>query len=328
MNTLITGSSGFIGSVLAKKLSEQGDTLHLFVRDPASVMELNLKDTKIFKGDLGDKNSIAAAMNGCDKVFHCAAYAKLWAKDKNVFYNVNVEGTRNVLEQALQQGVNKVVYTSSTAVWGPNPYKIITEDDPRLLSFDSDYDLSKHLAEQLVKEFSAKGLHTVIVNPSRVYGPGKLSYSNAFTRLLTQAVMGKRVTIPGSDNTIANYAFIDDVANGHILAMEHGLNGERYILGGENISYKKLLEIVTAATGEVKVLKLPAAAMKLIGWFELLRTKITGSEPAFTPKMLNRYFTDMAFSCDKAVQQLGYHITPFEEGLKNTIAYIKNNHHG
>lgn len=324
MNILLTGGTGFIGDVLSRKLTAAGETVHLLVRDPAKAVALSGPYTRIFKGDIYDADSVSKAMKGCNRVYHCAGYAKLWARDKSVFYTINVEGTRNILEEACKQQAEKVVFTSSSAVWGPNPYKTITEDDPRLVAYDNDYDLSKHMAEELVNEYVQKGLNAVIVNPTRVYGPGRLSYSNAFTRLLSLALNGKTVVLPASSKTIGNYAFVNDVADGHIKAMEKGQNGERYILGGENLSYEKLFEKVKIKAGNVKLLRLPGPVMKLAGWIQLLRSALFKTEPAYTPGMLKRYFSNMALSSQKAIEHLGYHITPFDEGLDKTIEFIRN----
>ncbi len=327
MKIMITGATGFIGQNLAGKLAQQGHNVHALVRNPQQANDLQAMGVGLFNGDITDKDTIAQAMHGCEQVYHCAAFASFWSKNPGEIFKVNVEGTRNMLEQALQMGVTKFVYTSSTAVWGPNPYKTINEDDPRIFGFDNDYELSKHMAEQEVISFAKQGLDAVIVNPSRVYGPGKLSYSNAVTRMLHDALSGKMVMLPNGRGNLANYTFVHDVVEGHILAMQHGRTGERYILGGENLSYNELLALLLHKIGRVRILKMPRTLLKVLGGFEMLKSRITGKAPAFTPNMLDRYFVNMAFLSKKAEEELGYHITPASLGFDQTIDFIKRQMH-
>lgn len=325
MNIMITGATGFIASGLALKLAQEGNVIHALVRNPSQATMLNHPNIHLYKGDLNDETSIQHAMHNCEQVYHCAAYAKLWAKDRNDFYKINLEGTRNVLTQAQKAGVMKLVFTSSTAVFGTSMLTPMNENDPRITAYDTDYELSKHLAEEEIRSSAANGLHCVIVNPSRVFGPGPLSYSNAVARLLLQALQQKTIIIPRGGKTLANYAFVEDVINGHMKAMKYGKPGERYILGGENLSYTQVLEIVKSKIGTMRVLSLPLPVMKAAGWLQLLKSKITGEFPAYTPKMLDRYFQNAAFSCQKAEKELGYQITPFAEAIEATIQYLKKN---
>lgn len=326
MNIMITGATGFIASGLALKLAGDGNKIHALVRDISKASELNHPNIRLFKGDLNDQGSIRAAMEHCDQVYHCAAYARLWAKDRNDFYRTNLEGTRNVLAQAYKTGINKLVFTSSTAVFGTSKLGPMNEHDPRITAYDTDYELSKHLAEEEVKNYTNHGLQCVIVNPSRVFGPGPLSYSNAIARLLLQALQKKTVVIPMATNTLANYAYVADVVNGHIKAMEQGKAGERYILGGENLSYKDVISAVKKKINTVRIISLPLLIMKAAGWIQLLKYNLTGSLPEYTPKMLDRYFLNAAFSCQKAEKELGYKITPFNDAIEETIQYLKINY--
>ena len=323
----ITGATGYIGYQLAKKLASGGHSIHALIRRQSDVALFQNPNIKVFYGDITMPETIREAIKGCEYVYHVAAYAKLWAKDPSVFYEINVRGTSNVLREALQAGVKKLVYTSSTAVFGPSLNPLVCEKDPRMISFRNDYDLSKQLAEYLVKEHAQKGLFSVIVNPSRVYGPGLLSYSNAFCRMLLDCVKGKFVFVPGVKNVQANYAFIDDVVDGHIKAMRRGISGEKYILGGENITYEEVLRIVKNEIKKIHLIPMSLTAMEVLGYIELIKNKLTGKEPLITPGAAKRYFLNSSFSCQKAIMQLGYSITPFAEGLKQTIDYINTIHH-
>src|SRR5579863_3028229 len=230
----VTGATGYIGHRLTKKLVESGHSVNVLIRCQNDAGLFDDPNIKVFYGDIMKPETIREAIKGCEQVYHTAGYAKLWAKDPSVFYEINVNGTKNVFREALNAGVRKLVYTSSAAVFGPSFNSLICEKDPRTISFRSDYDLSKQLAEYQVKEYAQQGLFSVIVNPTRVYGPGLLSYSNAFCRMLLDGMKGKFVFIPGGKCVVSNYAFIDDVVDGHIKAMQWGISGERYILGVEN----------------------------------------------------------------------------------------------
>ncbi|MET0243835.1 MAG: SDR family NAD(P)-dependent oxidoreductase [Flavitalea sp.] len=317
MKILVTGAGGFIGNRLAETLAAQGHHINAMVRNLPSAA---VKDPNIsyIKGDITDHSSVINATTGCDQVYHVAGYAKLWAAERKTFFNVNVTGTENVLKAALSEGVKKVVYTSSCAVFGPSLLTPITENDPRITAYTNDYDLSKLFAESTVKEYCAKGLNAVIVNPSRVYGPGLTTHANMISKLVLKARAGRPVLVPYIKNVIGNYAYIDDVVNGHIRAMLKGRTGERYIVGGENLSYEEVFKIVKEEIPSARLIPLPASAVKLWGNFELLKHRLSGSEPKFTPDAAKRYLQDAAFDCSKAINELGYNITGFREGIRNT----------
>jgi nucleoside-diphosphate-sugar epimerase len=324
MKIFITGATGFIGGRLASKLAAEGHQVNALVRERSNTGGLRHPNIRPVRGDLQDIVAIGRGMRGCEQVYHCAAYAKLWAKDRNLFYKINLEGTNNILEAAGRHNIQKIVYTSSTAVMGQSAnHRPLTEKDPRVQPFQDDYDLSKQLAEQQVRAYAKKGLCAVIVNPSRVYGPGSFSHSNVICRMLYNALRGQRIFVPKAGNCLANYAFIDDVVEGHLLAMQHGNSGQRYILGGENVSYDEFLETVTGFTGKLSITKLPLGFMKFCGSVQLLKATLTGSFPAYTPKILSRYFIDSTFCSDKAINELGYNITPFSRGIEKTINYLK-----
>lgn len=320
----ITGATGYIGHQLSKKLLEQGNELHLLIRKKNDDPLFQNRSVKLFYGDITDEQSVREAVKGCGQVYHVAAMAKLWSKDPSLFYEVNVRGTANVLREAFNTGVKKIVYTSSTAVSGTAPERITKEEDPRLDSFKSDYDLSKQLAENLINEYVSKGMHCVIVRPSRVYGPGPITYSNFFCREIISALKKKYAIIPYAKNVIANYAFIEDVTDGHIGAMKSGRAGEKYILGGENITYDTLLSYLKQYLKKVVFIPATKPFIMLASYKEVLKSNITSREPELIPAAVKRYFTNAAFSCDKAKNQLGYTITPFKIGMEKTINYLKN----
>jgi nucleoside-diphosphate-sugar epimerase len=319
----VTGATGYIGSQLVTRLVKDGATVHALVRNTSAHSQLRHPRIKIFPGDVRNLESVRKAIKGCGGVFHLAAFARLWSRRPAQFYEINVQGTRNVLVAALENEGSTLVYTSSTAVFGHSINCPLCESDPRTIGYNNDYDLSKCMAEELVLDFGKQGLDTRIVNPSRVYGPGPDRFSNPFTRLIERAVTGRRIMLPGCASVIANYAFVQDVVEGHLLAMDSGAAGERYILGGENVSYRELFDYVRKAIPGVRMVLMPRASLKITAALHLVRSAMFGTEPPFTPSSIERLYANTAFSCQKAIQQLNYRITPFEHGLLTSIQSIK-----
>lgn len=266
-------------------------------------------------------------MAGCDAVLHGAALTQLWHRDRSLFYRINVMGTRNVLEAALQQGVPKLVFTSSCAVLGPSNGRPVTEEDPRFTPFENDYERSKYCAEELLKEYTAKGLHTVIVAPPRVYGPGLSTKGNPIGNFVRNTIKRKIAFMPAAKNVVGNYAFIDDVVQGHFLALEKGQSGEKYILGGENISYRQLFDTIASASGKkLTIVAVPVTLLKIWAAVVAGASFVTRQHTHLSPKVVGRLMQNRAVSCEKAVQDLGYQITPFRRGMEMTIAHLNKAH--
>ena len=320
MKVFLTGATGYIGHKLALKAAKEGHQVAALVRNLRSPHLPRHPGIQFFNGDVTDYSSVAKAMDGCDAVLHCAALTQLWHRDRSLFYRINVMGTRNVLEAALRQGVQKVVFTSSCAVLGPSHGTPVTEADPRLTPFENDYEISKHKAEALVKEYTSRGLHTVIVAPPRVYGPGLSTKGNPIGKLIRQSLKRKVAFMPAATEVVGNYAFVDDVVDGHFLALEKGRSGEKYILGGENLSYRRFFDTLAEASGKkliivtvpVVVLKFWATAVAGAGFIFRRHTHLS-------PKVVKRLMQDRAVSSEKAVRELGYQVTPFRRGIELTI---------
>ena len=325
MKILITGATGYIGYKLAMEAARRNYTVHILVRDLESPLLPVHPNIVKFKGDITDKTSVIAAMMNCDKVMHAAAIAKLSAKDNNVFYSVNVEGTRNMLDAALALGVKKFVFTSSGAVIGPSGKYPMSENDPRIAAFENDYEISKHWAEELLKEYCRRGLFAIIVAAPRVYGPGHECNGNTMNILLKNILSMRLAFVPSCDNIVANYAFVDDVVNGHFLAMDKGLGGEKYILGGENLSYRSFFQAIKQNTGEkIRLIRIPKLLLKIYSFFYMSLCALVGKETHISPRVVDRLAQNRALSCDKAIRQLGYSITPFSIGIQKTILHLKN----
>jgi nucleoside-diphosphate-sugar epimerase len=327
MNIFITGATGYIGNNLAHRLAAEGHQVNALCRSANKAELLNHKNIRIFDGDITDYNSLLKAMQGCGQVYHLAAFARVWAKDNSTFYRLNVEGTKNVLDAARAAGVKKVVFTSTAGVLGPSGSKPVTEDDTRIGEVMNAYEDTKTQAEALCREYCDKyGMHIVTVNPPRVYGPGIESESNAVTRLIKLFLKGKWRIMPGDGKGTGSYVHVDDVVNGHILAMEKGRSRERYILSGVNASYIEFFDIITKLTGkQTKLYNFPVWLMMFSSYCLMGYTKLTGKAPLLTPEWVKKYFYDWSLSCEKAQLELGYTYRPLEEGLRETIEWVKKN---
>ncbi|MBS1750282.1 MAG: SDR family oxidoreductase [Bacteroidetes bacterium] len=326
MAILVTGATGYIGSKLTAKLAEQGQHVHILCRTSPTLPEFQKPNIKIFLGDITDTDSLKPAMENVDQMYHLAAYARLWAKDPSTFFKLNVKGLDNVLATAQEKGISKIVYTSTAGVIGPSKEKPMTETDPRITGFFNLYESTKSESEKVARGYAEKGLHVTILNPSRIYGPGFDTGSNPFTKIMEMYIKGNWKIIPGSGNDIGSYPFIDDVVDGHIAAMEKGRSGERYILGGVNASFNELMSLIKKYTGIDRKLKhIPFFFLDILSRLMLLNAKLTGKPPMITPDWVAKYKFDWALDSSKAIQELGYRIRPLEEGVRETIAWIKEN---
>lgn len=324
----ITGATGFIGYALTQKLVEQGHIIHALVRNPSKSPALVHPNIILFKGDLNNEASITTAIKGCSQVYHVAGDVRIWAKNPKEIFETNIVGATNVFNAALQEGVEKIVFTSTCGVTGPSLTKPMTEEDPRIVGFDVEYELSKKIAEDNALKFFEKGLNIVIVRPSKVYGPGQTKSRFSAMQLIADFIKKKFVLIPAPGNFIANFSFINDVVDGHIKAMEFGRSGEKYILGGQNISHQQFFACINNfMNNRCRIIKIPKAAVKLWAYIQLLKYRLLGQAPLFTPKSVSRAFAHHQYSSDKAIKELHYHITPLNDAVKQTLHYLNTYHH-
>lgn len=324
MKIFLTGATGYIGSVLMEQLLEEGHTLHALHR-PSSEKKVDFSRPGIrpFEGDLLNVSSLERAMHGCEAAYHMAACASVWAPDPTLFYDVNVTGTRNVLNTARQLGLERVVLTSSAATLPSSPDGSPVDETAEKEQFETEYARTKFLAEEEARKFSRQGLPTVIVNPPRVYGPGLLTESNAVTRLIKWYLEGKWRFLPGDGTFIGNYTFVEDVARGHRRAMEYGKPGDRYILGGENSSLNDLLQRLARVSGiNRKLWRIPMPLVRALARAEQWKADYLGLAPLITPSWLENYQKNYSLDSRKAVRELNYEITPLEEGLRKTVRWL------
>lgn len=319
---LVTGSTGFIGSALVRELALRGHMVHCLYRNIEKVKAITGPGISFFKGDILDTGSLKDAASGCDGVFHTAAFTGINASD-NVIYDLNVKGTINVLEAACFAGAKDIVITSTAGVFGPSSGRTIDETTKRTAGFFIKYEETKALAEQKALAYAEKGLNIRIVNPTRVYGPGPMVASNSVTKMLKLYSRGRWRFLPGDGRSTGNYVYVNDVVNGHILAMENGLPGERYILGGENADFITLFESVATVTGRrYSMVRLPLSLMLTTARISEIISSLSGNPPFITRGLVKRYNHNWELSSDKAVKEIGYTITPLSLGVAETLKWL------
>lgn len=328
MKILVTGASGYIGHKLAHLLANEGHIVHALVRSDAGANLLQHPNIILFKGDVLQKQTLVPAIKGCGQVYHTAAMVGAWARRLQEFYDVNVTGTHHVLDTAVAAGVQRFVFTSTAGVLGPSSGEPIAETHRRTLPFRIDYDRSKRDAEDLVQAYAAKGLSTVVVSPAKVYGPGHTSHSLTANAIIGSFLKSGIAFIPSPGTYRVCFAYVDDVVQGHIQAMAKGVPGETYILGGNNVSYAEFFGLIrTLSGGKGRIVALPKAAVKAAASAQEISHRIIGSNIRFTVNSVDHLFSNYTFSSDKAIRQLGYHITPLEVALAQTIQFLKSNTH-
>ncbi len=322
MKTLVTGANGFIGSAVVRLLLDKGHEVRVLVRPGSDRRNFDGLELDIIEGDLRNTPSLKQAVSDCNTLFHLAADYRLWIPDPENMYKTNVDGSRNLIMAATDAGVNKIIYTSSVATLGINSNGTVS-DETTPVSLDDmtgHYKRSKFLAEQevnkLIKEHSCP---VTIVNPSTPVGPRDIKPTPT-GRIVLDTIRNR---MPAYVDTGLNIVHVDDVANGHLLAMEKGEIGERYILGGDNMTLASILEYICVSQDmSPPTIKLPHNLVLPIAWFMERIASITGKEPRATVDSVRMSKKMMFFSSDKAKEKLGYQSRPGVEGLKDAIDWF------
>ncbi len=321
----VTGATGFIGTKLVNELIREGHTVHALTRAKSNRDGLDHERIKLVQGDIMDFNSLLAGMQGCTHVFHLAAYAKNWAPDPKIFYDHNIIGMRNVFEAAMKTGIQRVVWTSTIVTFGPTAPGVVGDETMHRITghYYTEYEETKAIAEQAALKRAEEGFPVVIVNPTRVYGPGKLTEGNSVSLMIDQYDRGKIPILLNNGINIGNYALVDDLVRGHILAMEKGRIGERYIIGGENASLKRFFEFVDEVSGKKHFqFNLPPKVGLAYGNIQKFAAEKFGIYPQITTGWVETFLQDWAYSCAKAERELGYTFTPLREGIRLTYEWI------
>ena len=326
MKALVTGATGFVGAAVVRALIKTGVEVRVLARRDSDFS--NLQQFKIdgAYGDLRDKGSLRKALADCGQLYHVAAHYALWARDPAIFYDVNVTGTKNLMEAARDVGTDRIVYCSTIGAIGlPPGGGLGTEETPvSLEQMAGHYKRSKYLAEQEVLALAKQGLPVVIVNPSAPVGEGDVKPTPT-GQMIVDFMKGR---MPAYIETGMNIVDVDDVAAGHLLAMQKGRIGERYILGTKNLMLRDIFEILSRLTGvAMPSVKLPRELILPLAYLNLAFSWVTGIPPRIPLEGVKMAKYKMHYDCSKAIRELGIPQTPPEVALEKAVRWFRDHHY-
>jgi len=324
MLAFVTGATGFVGSHVACALADNGADLRLLVRPNSNLKNIQDLKADLFTGDLRDPASLEKGIAGCEVIFHVAADYRLWVRDPEEMYRANVEGTRAILEAARKNNIRRVVYTSSVATMGFTRDSVADENSPvSLANMIGPYKRSKFMAEQVAIEAAHSGLDVVIVNPSTPVGERDIKPTPS-GRIVVDFLKRK---FPAYVDTGLNLVDVNECARGHLAALEKGRSGERYILGGENLTLKQILDKLAALTGlpspTIRVPYIVALATGVVD--EVVTGRILGREPRATIDAVRMGRKKMFVSSAKAERARGWKIVPVDDALRRAVDWFCGN---
>lgn len=324
MKTLVTGATGFLGSHVARQLSERGESVRVLARASSDTRALEGFRSERVTGDLRDAASLDRALEGVTHVYHVAADYRLWARDPREIYESNVSGTQNLLDAARRAGVEKFVYTSTVATIAvPRDGDLPSErTESSVDEMIGHYKRSKFQAEQSALRAAESGLPVVIVNPTTPVGPGDWKPTPT-GKIILDFLKGR---MPGYVDTGLNFVPVEDCARGHLLAAERGRTGERYILGGSNLTLKQLLDMLAAVSGRsAPRWKFPHALAYVAGCVDMAVSKALGREPRIPLDGVRMARHKMFVDSSKAGRELGFTSGPLEAALERAVAWYESN---
>jgi dihydroflavonol-4-reductase len=322
MITLVTGATGFVGSHLVRQLLERGEPVRVLVRPASSMRALDGLGVEVVRGDLRDASAVRAAMRGVRRVFHVAADYRLWARNPDQIYDNNVLGTWNILS-AVDGGVERIVYTSTVATMAVPRDRLLDETtDASLDEMVGHYKRSKFLAERAVLDAAARGVPVVIVNPTTPVGPGDWRPTPTGNVILDFL----RRRLPAYVETGLNVVPVEDIARGHLLAADHGRIGERYLLGGRNMTLKEILDALATISGQrAPRIRLPWSAAMALGYADQLVSSVRGREPRIPLEGVRMARHTMWANCTKAERELGFQPGSVESALQRAVEWYRQN---
>lgn len=323
MTCLVTGATGFIGSAVARALLSRGEPVRTLVRPRSDRSNLAGLPVEIVEGDLTDGGSLRRAVAGCKAVYHVAAAYSHWVRDPVAMYKSNVGGTEALLQAAKDADVPRFVHTSSVGALATDPTGAPADETTPVTIDDiiGHYHRSKFLAERAAQRFAAHGLHVSIVNPTMPVGPRDIKPTPT-GRTILEAAAGN---IPAYVDTGVNIVHVDDVAEGHLLAHDKGKPGRCYILGGENMTLRALLELVGWAAGfEKRLFRMPHLAVLPVAYISEAIASITGKEPLATLDEARLARHKMYFSSDRAINELGFRAHPAADAVRDAVAWFED----
>ena len=323
MKAFITGATGFVGCHVARALAAQGAELRLLVRPTSRLDNISDLRAETVTGDLREPKSLKKAIAGCEFVFHVAADYRLWVRDPEQMYRANVEGTRAIIRAAQESGVRRVIYTSSVATMGfTREGHLAQEDSPvSIRDMVGHYKRSKFMAEQIALEAGQNGANVVMVNPTTPIGGCDIKPTPT-GRIVVDFLKRK---FPAYVDTGLNLADVKEVAQGHLLAMEKARPGERYILGGENLTLKQILDKLAGLTGlPSPTMRVPhAVAMGFAAFDQFFTGTLMRKEPRATIDAVKMGRKKMFASSAKAERELGFKVSPVENALRRAIDWFQ-----
>jgi dihydroflavonol-4-reductase len=325
MLVFLTGATGFVGSHVARALAAQGADLRLLIRSGSDLRNIQELQADRVVGDLRDAASLKKAVAGCDVIFHVAADYRLWVRDPDEMYRSNVEGTKAILEAARENKVRRVVYTSSVATMGfQSNGHLATEDSPVSLgNMIGPYKRSKFMAEEIAIQAGRSGMNVVVVNPTTPVGERDIKPTPT-GRIVVDFLKKK---FPAYVDTGLNLVDVNECARGHIAAMEKGKSGERYILGGENLTLKQILDKLAVITGlpspRIRVPYVLALATGVVD--QVVTGHIRGREPRATIDAVRMGRKKMFVSSGKAERDLGWKTVPVDDALRRAAEWFETN---
>jgi farnesol dehydrogenase len=324
---MLTGGTGFIGRHVLELLFKEGYQVHALVRNRNDLNEyksIQGDKIKLFQGSLDDIKSLENAAQDCDSIMHIAGVAKQWDKDPMLFEKINVQGTENIFKVAKDLGIKRVLNTSTAGTIAPSGQSVSDEATPYPFDYFFEYEKSKAKAEQIARDYNCSDLEIVTVNPTRVYGPGKIDQSNSTTLMFQKYLEGKWKFIPGNGEQYGSFVYVEDIAKGMLLALESGKAGQRYILGGENANYNQFFKAVKAISGvDHKLYHMPLGIIKSaarISTFLAERFKI---QPFMVNAVARKLTYNWKVSSAKAEKDFGYTYRSLNQGLEQTYHWLE-----
>ncbi|XP_047321717.1 putative dihydroflavonol 4-reductase [Impatiens glandulifera] len=331
MKILVTGASGYLGGKLCTALIAQGYSVRAFVRRTSDLSSLPVQENPSFElayGDVTDFSSFLAACSGCQIVFHVAAIVEPWVPDPSIFSKVNIGGLKNLLKvyKESESSIEKIIYTSSFFAVGSTDGYVADENQIHSgKNFCTEYEKSKVLADKIALEAAAEGVPIVVVYPGVIYGPGKLTTGNIVAKLLVERFNWRLPGYIGNGNDLFSFSHVDDVVEGHIGAMNKGRLGERYLLTGENASFKQVFDLAAIITNTSKpMFNIPLYVIEAYGWILVFISRITGNLPLLSPPTVYVLRKQWAYSSEKAKKELDYAPRGLKEGLLEMLPWLKS----